>query len=179
MPLLAGGAVAFGVAALVVSFVRRAKKKLTRRPEIDGAHKRKPWRKELGDDLKNVWATARGRDRKETYVNPIDVWEPSELERGLERRVPGPPSILEVDPMDIIDMGRMSIEFPIEMDQNMDFVQVDGVVKMEPRDHDEEMDASPVVSPVPSFGPPSGEPLICLYPGCKTTDTFPNRGALK
>lgn len=179
MPLFAGGVAAIGVATLIYRLARRTKNKFTKRAETDGAdHKRKTWRKELGDDLKNLWATAtvkgRERERNETFVNPIDVWIPSDLERGLER-IPGPPSIMEMDDMDgISDTVVPSTESPNDIDENMRFVEEDQVVKIEPKENIEEMTISPVPSSLSSGGP-----LVCDYPGCKTHETFPSRSALK
>jgi hypothetical protein len=92
--MFAGGAVAFGVAALVLTFVRRAKRQtLTHVDAID----KKAWTpREIYEGLYDV--RERGRKDKrtttETYVRPVDVWVPTDLERGLET-IPGPPTVLE------------------------------------------------------------------------------------
>lgn len=166
MPLFAGGVAAFSVAALVVSFVRRTKKKLTKRPSIEAQdHKKKTWGRQLGDDLKNVWATGSRKRRNSTYVNPIDVWQPSDLERGLER-IPGPPSILEMDGMDGVETtatsrnsGDKRFEDPVDawtlsdQDKGLDQIasrpnilatdSMDGVTMASPDEIDESMSFIP------------------------------------
>lgn len=151
--MFAGGAVAFGVAALVLSFVRRTKKKVTKRIDVDRPDKgkKRAWQQEIGDELRNVWATGKRRERRnETYVNPIDVWVPSDLERGLDR-IPGPPSILEEEREDGEDGEDVEMEmFPMQ--------EVMKAVKMEPSEVVEEINISPVSS--------NGGRAVCTYPGC-------------
>jgi hypothetical protein len=93
--MFAGGAVAFGVAALVLSFVRRTRRARVR--HIDVTEKKIPWAQE-GDKrsqprdvpLRDI---GRKERRTEIYVNPVDIWSPTDLEKGLDR-IPGPPTIL-------------------------------------------------------------------------------------
>jgi len=90
--MFAGGAVAFGVAALVLSFVKR-----TRRPHITHVNITEK-KKVTSHEVQGKSLTSRelgGKDKKEEiFVNPIDVWAPTDLERAL-KRIPGPPSLME------------------------------------------------------------------------------------
>lgn len=95
--MFAGGAVAFGVAALVLGFVRRTRRR-ARVTQIDVTERKIPWAQEgdINSQYRDVPLPDIGRKgkRTETYVNPVDIWSPSDLERGLDR-IPGPPTILE------------------------------------------------------------------------------------
>lgn len=89
--MFAGGAVAFGVAALVLGFVRRTRRRV-RATHIDVTERKIPWAQE--GDSSSQYRDVPLQKRTETYVNPVDIWSPSDLERGLDR-IPGPPTILE------------------------------------------------------------------------------------
>lgn len=77
----AGGFAAFGVAALVLRFVRRTRKRTI---TWDDAIKRAR-EHALQDGEEYGICPLTGKKRTSFYVNPLDVWEPSELERALTR----------------------------------------------------------------------------------------------
>lgn len=179
----AGAGVAFGVAALVLTFVKRTKRKTALLREA--FQKRVQALAQEEEELLNDQLAGRKVKRSgEIFVNPKDVWAPTDLERGLRRLNEVQMSEVPMEDVQTEDVQTTPTEHSQEgeVDLEMEWMRIHAASRLDMTMQEvmaESLQES-LQEPIPLKSEPTEatenlsspteqKPPTCTFPGCGKT----------